>query len=272
MKQLSSHSCFGGTQAQYQHPSYSTNSVMTFSIFQPQSDIPLPVIYWLPGLTATDENFSMKAGAQRIASELGLNLVMVDTSPRGEDIANVADYDLGQGASFYVNATEAPWHNHFKMYDYVVDELPELIEAQFNVSKARAISGHSMGGHGALMIGLKNPQKYSSISAFSPIANPMQCPWGKKAFNAYLGTEQSNWQQYDSCMLLQNVSQISPIKISVGLSDQFLEEQLLIDNFIKVAQQRSITIDYQSIANYDHSYYFIASFIESHLRFHKRFL
>ncbi len=271
MELLSHHQCFGGSQAQYQHQSDSTDSLMRFSIFTPKSDKPLPVVFWLSGLTATDENFSMKAGAQRFATELGLNLVMLDTSPRGETIADVSEYDLGQGASFYVNATQAPWQPHFMMYDYVVDELPALVEKHFNVSDERAISGHSMGGHGALMIGLKNPKKYKSISAFSPIANPMQCPWGKKAFEAYLGSESSHWRQYDSCELLKNESETLPIKLTVGLADEFLTEQLLIDNFIEIAQQKSIRIETQKVADYDHSYYFIASFIESHLRFHKQF-
>lgn len=225
---LEEHRMFGGWQQRYRHAASSLNCNMTFSIYlpPPRDDNPPPVLYWLSGLTCNDENFTLKAGAQRIAAELGLVLVMPDTSPRGDDVPNDDGYDLGQGAGFYLNATQAPWSEHFHMYDYVSQELPALIRQHFSVSDRQSISGHSMGGHGALMLALRNPQQYRSVSAFAPIVNPCQVPWGRKAFSAYLGADESQWLQYDSCHLLTHAPTQLPILVDQGDGDQFLADQL----------------------------------------------
>ncbi len=204
MELLEEHRCFDGQQQRWRHHSPVLNCAMTFSIFlPPERETPPPVLYWLSGLTCNDENFTTKAGAQRIAAELGIALVMPDTSPRGDEAANDDGYDLGQGAGFYLNATEAPWAAHYRMYDYLRDELPALIRSEFSVGERCAVSGHSMGGHGALIMALKNPGRYASVSAFAPIVNPSQVPWGKKAFTAYLGADESAWHSWDSCALMQ---------------------------------------------------------------------
>lgn len=272
MEMLEEHRCFGGWQQRWQHHSTTLNCPMTFSLFLPPEGkkTPPPVLYWLSGLTCNDENFTTKAGAQRVAAELGIVLVMPDTSPRGEGVANDAGYDLGQGAGFYLNATQAPWAAHFRMYDYLRDELPALIEAQFNVSTRRAISGHSMGGHGALMLALKNPGRYCSASAFAPIVNPSRVPWGQKAFSAYLGDDQSRWSEWDSTeLLLANRSADAiPMLIDQGDNDQFLADQLQPAVFAEAARQKEWPLTLRIQPGYDHSYYFIASFIEDHLRFH----
>ncbi len=271
---------FGGWQQRYSHLSASTKCSMTFSIFLPpqvESGVRVPVLYWLSGLTCTDENFVQKAGAQRAAAELGIALVVPDTSPRGPDSSNddVPDdesgaYDLGLGAGFYVNATQPPWNRHYRMYDYVVNELPDLIETSFPVSDVRSISGHSMGGHGALSIGLKNSHRYRAISAFSPITNPMQCPWGEKALTAYLGTDRESWRAYDSCALIRTASTEDQVAILIdqGDSDDFLAEQLKPDHLVRAAADAGYPIDLRMQEGYDHSYFFIATFIDDHLRFH----
>ena len=276
---ISSNKMFDGWYKRYRHSSTTTHCTMTFSIYLPpqaDSGIKVPVLYWLSGLTCTDENFMLKAGAQRIAAELGIALVAADTSPRGDGVADDENgaYDLGLGAGFYVNATQTPWKPHYQMYDYIVEELPQLIEANFPVSTSRSISGHSMGGHGALSIGLKNPLRYRSISAFSPITNPMQCPWGEKAFTAYLGTNKQTWQDYDSCELIQQsaAEYQLPVLIDQGDSDDFLAEQLKPQNLIRAAAIADYPIQIRMQNAYDHSYFFIASFIEDHLRFHAEFL
>ena len=276
---ISSNKMFDGWYKRYRHSSTTTHCAMTFSIYLPpqaDSGIKLPVLYWLSGLTCTDENFMLKAGAQRIAADLGIALVAADTSPRGDSVADDKNgaYDLGLGAGFYVNATQTPWKPHYQMYDYIVEELPQLIEANFPVSTSRSISGHSMGGHGALSIGLKNPLRYRSISAFSPFTNPMQCPWGEKAFTAYLGTNKQAWQDYDSCELIQqsDAEYQLPVLIDQGDSDDFLAEQLKPQNLTKAAANADYPIQIRMQDAYDHSYFFIASFIEDHLRFHAEFL
>lgn len=266
---------FGGWHKQYNHPSAALGVSMRFAIFLPpqaQSGEKVPVLYWLSGLTCSDENFMQKAGAQRVAAELGIAIVAPDTSPRGDDVANDEGYDLGQGAGFYVNATEAPWNEHYRMYDYIVDELPALIEATFPVSQQRAIAGHSMGGHGALMISLRNPGRYTSVSAFSPISNPMSCPWGRKAFSAYLGGDESNWEQYDTTVLLRNQPEHLPTRVDQGLADDFLTEQLQPEKLAAAAAESGYPLQLELHEGYDHSYYFIASFIEAQLRFHHRYL
>jgi len=233
-----------------------------------------PVVYWLSGLTCTDENFTQKAGAQRVAAELGLVLVAPDTSPRGPAVPDAPDqaYDLGQGAGFYVNATLAPWSAHYRMYDYVVEELPALIESAFPVSDRRAISGHSMGGHGALVVALRNPERYRSVSAFSPIANPVACPWGQKAFTAYLGAERSEWRAYDTCELLREHGAAIPVLVDQGDADDFLEEQLRPEALQQAADRCGAPLELRLQRGYDHSYFFVASFIEDHLRFQARYL
>ncbi|MGP9418843.1 S-formylglutathione hydrolase [Ewingella sp. AOP9-I1-14] len=274
---LEEHRMFGGWQQRYRHTSSSLNCSMTFSIYlpPPRDDNPPPVLYWLSGLTCNDENFTMKAGAQRIAAELGLVLVMPDTSPRGDNVPNDENYDLGQGAGFYLNATRAPWDAHFRMYDYIIDELPQIIAGHFSVSDKQSICGHSMGGHGALVLALRNPQRFRSVSAFAPIVNPCQVPWGRKAFSAYLGDDENQWLQYDSCHLLNTLPKDQkpfPILIDQGDDDQFLADQLQPSKLVELARQQGWPLQIRIQPGYDHSYFTIATFIEEHLRFHAQWL
>ena len=276
MEMLEEHRCFEGWQQRWRHDSSTLNCPMTFSIFlpPPRDHTPPPVLYWLSGLTCNDENFTTKAGAQRVAAELGIVLVMPDTSPRGEQVANDDGYDLGQGAGFYLNATQTPWATHYRMYDYLRDELPALIQSQFNVSDRSAISGHSMGGHGALIMALKNPGKYTSVSAFAPIVNPCSVPWGIKAFSTYLGEDKNAWLEWDSCALMyaSNAQNAIPTLIDQGDNDQFLADQLQPAVLAEAARQKAWPMTLRIQPGYDHSYYFIASFIEDHLRFHAQHL
>lgn len=277
LKLISSNRAFGGKHQRFTHQSATTKTPMTFAIYLPpqvEEDKKVPVVYFLSGLTCTDENFSTKAGAQQWAAEYGFALVMPDTSPRGEDVADDSNYDLGQGAGFYVNATQSPWNKHYQMYDYIVTELPELIEANFPVTDQRSIFGHSMGGHGALQIGLKNPERYAAISAFAPIVNPLEVPWGKKAFSAYLGEDQASWAAYDSTKLLEAIdqNQCLPILIDQGLADSFYPDQLQPERFEAVAKERQLPVTLRLHDGYDHSYYFIASFVQDHLAFHAKHL
>jgi len=272
MELLEEHHCFEGRQQRWRHDSAVLNCAMAFSIFLPPATgaAKPPVLYWLSGLTCNDENFTTKAGAQRVAAELGIALVMPDTSPRGDEVADDTGYDLGKGAGFYLNATQQPWANHYRMYDYLRDELPALIQAEFAVSDRCAISGHSMGGHGALVMALKNPGKYVSVSAFAPIVNPSQVPWGQKAFTNYLGEDAATWQAWDSCalMLASQPEQAIPTLIDQGDADQFLASQLQPAVLAEAARQKDWPLTLRIQPGYDHSYYFIASFIEDHLRFH----
>ena len=272
---VSQNKVFAGVHQQYQHQSSSLKCAMRFAIYLPpqaSAENKVPVLYWLSGLTCTDENFMQKAGALRMAAELGMAIVAPDTSPRGDQVANDEGYDLGQGAGFYVNATQAPWKEHYHMYDYVVQELPALIEANFPVTAKRAISGHSMGGHGALTIALLNPQRYCSVSAFSPICNPITSPWGIKAFSAYLGEDKAAWQQHDASELMQRATQYVPAKVDQGQADNFLQEQLKPETLAAAAKASHYPLELQLHEGYDHSYYFIASFIDEHLRFHAQHL
>ncbi|KFC80292.1 S-formylglutathione hydrolase [Buttiauxella agrestis] len=275
MELLEEHRCFEGWQQRWRHDSTVLKCQMTFSIFLPTPrTTPPPVLYWLSGLTCNDENFTTKAGAQRVASELGIVLVMPDTSPRGENVPNSESYDLGQGAGFYLNATEEPWAGHFRMYDYINEELPALIADNFSISDKASIFGHSMGGHGALSIALKNPGRYCSVSAFAPIVNPTRVPWGQKAFAAYLGADEAKWREWDSCCLLMQAdeSKSIPVLIDQGDADQFLADQLQPAQFAEVARQKNWPLTLRVQPGYDHSYYFIASFVEDHLRFHAEHL
>ncbi|EMN1421646.1 S-formylglutathione hydrolase [Klebsiella aerogenes] len=276
MELLEEHRCYEGRQQRWRHHSSTLNCAMTFSIFLPPATetAPPPVLYWLSGLTCNDENFTTKAGAQRVAAELGIALVMPDTSPRGDDVADDAGYDLGKGAGFYLNATQAPWAAYFRMYDYLRDELPQLINNQFQVADRCAISGHSMGGHGALIMALKNPGRFTSVSAFAPIVNPCKVPWGQKAFSAYLGDDEATWQEWDSCALMQasQAGDAIPTLIDQGDADQFLGTQLQPAVLAEAARQKQWPLSLRIQPGYDHSYYFIATFIEDHLRFHAEHL
>ena len=266
--------CFGGRQVRYKHQSAVLNCEMQFSVFLPPQAAtqPVPALYWLSGLTCSDENFSVKAGAQRVAAELGIALIIPDTSPRGDGVADDPAYDLGQGAGFYVNATQAPWAQHYQMYDYILTELPTLLEAQLPLSDQRAISGHSMGGHGALVLALRNPQRFTSVSAFAPIANPLNCPWGQKAFTAYLGDDRTTWEDYDASLLLAQYRGDLPMLVDQGDADNFLSEQLKPLALYTAGMQAKANLLLRMQPGYDHSYYFIASFIEEHLRFHAGYL
>ena len=276
MEKVSENRCFDGRQLQFTHRSEVLNCDMRFGIYlPPQAEVRnVPVLYWLSGLTCTDENFTHKAGAQRVAAELGIAIVMPDTSPRGEGVPDDENeaYDFGLGAGFYVNATEAPWSEHYRMYDYVVNELPELIEAEFPVTEKRAISGHSMGGHGAITIGLNNPDRYTSISAFSPICHPMDCPWGEKALGNYLGPDKSAWKKHDASELLRTAETQLPLLVDQGLADNFLEEQLKPEALETAAAESGYKMKLRRHEGYDHSYFFISSFIDEHLRFHAKYL
>jgi len=272
---IASNKCFDGWLKRYKHSSTATGTEMVFAIYlPPQAQTqPVPVLYWLSGLTCTDENFMQKAGAQRIAAELGIAIVAPDTSPRGTDLPGEHDsYDFGSGAGFYVNATETPWSAHYRMYDYVTDELPALIEQHFPVTNKRAISGHSMGGHGALICALKNPDRYVSVSAFAPISNPSNCPWGEKALSGYLGEDRESWKAWDSCELIATAKERLPILVDQGAADDFLEEQLKPEALQAACEAAGHPLQLRMQPGYDHSYFFIASFIEDHLRHHARAL
>lgn len=279
LETLSKHHCFGGTVGFYRHASTSTACDMKFSVFVPPQAArgPVPVLYYLSGLTCTEETFMTKAGAQRVAAELGLMLVAPDTSPRGVPIPGDSDaYDFGVGAGFYLDATRSPWSEHYRMYSYVVDELPSLVREHFPADASRqGIFGHSMGGHGALTIGLRNPDRYRSISAFAPIANPMNCPWGVKAFTGYLGEDRSTWAAYDATervsALVDGPSR-PELLIDQGLADKFLAEQLHPDKFETACRKVGQRVTLRRQPDYDHGYYFIATFIEDHLRHHARTL
>ena len=266
---------FGGRQERYRHDSKVLNCPMTFSIYlPPQANIKghrLPVLYWLSGLTCSDENFVQKAGAQQYAAEHGMAIVCTDTSPRGDDVADDPDgaYDMGLGAGFYVDASEQPWAAHYRMYSYIVDELPALIAAAFPVDTSRsAISGHSMGGHGALTIAMKNPTQFKSVSAFAPICSPLSCPWGEKALGGYLGNDRATWAPYDTVALVGQAEVRLPVLIDQGEADNFLAEQLKTELLIEAARRADYPMQIRLQPNYDHSYFFIASFIGEHIAFH----
>lgn len=277
LENISCQKSFGGWHKRYRHRSSSLNCDMVFAVYLPpqaeQGEI-LPVLYWLSGLTCTDENFMQKAGAHRLAAELGLIIVAPDTSPRGPGVPDDPDaaYDFGLGAGFYLNATQEPWAKHYRMYDYVVDELPALIEANFPVSGKRGISGHSMGGHGALVCALKNPGRYQSLSAFAPIANPADCPWGEKAFSGYLGNDRSRWREWDACALIAQAQERLPILVDQGDRDDFLANQLKPDALEAAAKAADHPLTLRIQPGYDHSYYFISTFIDDHLRHHAKAL
>lgn len=268
---------FGGWLNRYTHPSESCHCEMTFSVYLPPAaeTQKVPAVYFLSGLTCTDDNVRVKAGAQRYAAELGIALIMPDTSPRGEEVADEPDrYDLGQGAGFYINATREPWASHYRMYDYVSRELPALVEAELPlVPGLKSITGHSMGGHGALICALRNPGAYRSVSAFAPICNPLHCGWGEGCLAAYLGEDRETWKEWDATELVKAGAKPVPLLIDQGTGDEFLAEQLHPQALVDACLERNdfpVTLRMQE--DYDHSYHFIASFIGEHLTFHARHL
>ena len=276
LTKLEEHRCFGGAQAVYRHESAQTRCVMEFAVYLPPQakHRSVPVLYWLSGLTCTWANFTEKAGVQRYAAEHGLMIVAPDTSPRGVDLPGQDDsYDFGSGAGFYVDATREPWARHYRMYSYVTEELPGLVEVQLPVDAQRqGIFGHSMGGHGALICALKNSGRYRSLSAFAPICAPMRCPWGEKAFSGYLGDDRAAWRAYDATELVAGSGWRSEVLVDQGAADNFLDEQLkpqLLQDAFRAADI-PLTLRYQ--AGYDHSYYFMASFMADHLAHHARLL
>jgi S-formylglutathione hydrolase len=273
MEVISRNRSFGGELQRVRHASHACNCDMVFAIFLPPqaSTQPVPVLYWLSGLTCTDENFMQKAGAQRIAAELGLAIVCPDTSPRGTDLPNEHDsYDLGSGAGFYVNATREPWARHYRMYDYVTQELPAIVETNFPVTAERGISGHSMGGHGALVCYLRNPGLYKSVSAFAPICHPSDCAWGQKALSAYLGEDRNDWVAYDAALLIGDAIEKLPLLVDQGTEDDFLGDQLKPGSLEQACIASHYPLNLRMQDGYDHSYFFIATFIEDHLRHHAR--
>ncbi|MFT5657236.1 MAG: S-formylglutathione hydrolase [Gammaproteobacteria bacterium] len=277
MKEIESIKESGGYLNRYTHESTVNRCEMTFSVYLPPQaeNEKVPTLYWLSGLTCNDDNARTKAGAQRFAAQHGIAIVFPDTSPRGEQVDDKPDrYDLGQGAGFYVNATEAPWSNHYHMYDYVVSELPALVEAQLPLlPNVKSVSGHSMGGHGALICALKKPDAFRSVSAFAPIANPVNCDWGKGCFGLYLGDNESGWQAYDATCLVSEGAKVSDILIDQGEADEFLHAgQLLPENFKAACETQGQPCTLRMQAGYDHSYHFIASFLADHFEFHAKYL
>ncbi|MFV0284650.1 MAG: S-formylglutathione hydrolase [Castellaniella sp.] len=277
MERIEQHACFGGRQEVWRHDSEVLDCAMRFGVYLPSAALrgeSCPVLYWLSGLTCTEQNFITKAGAQAHAERHGLILVAPDTSPRGEAVADDPAYDLGQGAGFYLNATQAPWAAHYRMQDYVAEELPGLVEPHFSTAPARSIAGHSMGGHGALITALRHPGRYRSVSAFSPIVAPSQVPWGQKAFTAYLGADVSAWASWDAVALIRAAAPAPhlPLLVDQGLGDEFLAEQLRPDLLEAACRDAGYPLTLRRQATYDHSYYFIASFIGDHVAFHAKAL
>ena len=276
LKQIESIREFGGYLNRYEHDSSSCHCRMTFSVYLPpkaqQENV--PSLYWLSGLTCTDDNVRTKAGAQRYASELGIALVMPDTSPRGDDVPDATDrYDLGQGAGFYVNATQMPWARHYQMFDYVTRELPLLVEQELPVVPGlKSISGHSMGGHGALVCALREAGAYQSVSAFAPINHPSRCDWGKGCFGAYLGESRAAWKTYDATELVLAGAEKIPLLIDHGTSDEFLDDQLYPQDLIDACEAMDYPINLRMQNGYDHSYHFVATFIGEHLSYHAKAL
>ncbi|KEF43530.1 MAG: S-formylglutathione hydrolase [Cyanobium sp. CACIAM 14] len=270
---LAENRSFGGVHRRYRHRSSELNATATLAVFLPPRALAgerVPALYWLSGLTCTDENFMQKAGAHRLAAALGLALVAPDTSPRGDDVPTdpSGGWDLGHGAGFYVNASESPWNRHYRMHAYVVEELPALLEAELPLSPARGISGHSMGGHGALVAALRHPGRYRSVSAFAPICHPSACPWGRKAFAAYLGGDQRHWAAWDATLLIAEAPERLPLLVDQGSADPFLEEQLRPADLAAAAAAAGHRLELRHQEGYDHSYFFISSFIDDHLRHH----
>lgn len=271
MEVISENHSHGGVQGVYSHGSAVTGTEMMFAVFVPehQEGTKLPVLWYLSGLTCTHANVMEKGEYRRLASELGLIIICPDTSPRGEGVPDDPSYDMGQGAGFYVDANEEPWAEHFQMRSYIEQELPELIAEQFPVDmKRQGIFGHSMGGHGALTIALRNADSFKSVSAFAPIAAPIQCPWGQKALGRYIGLQKADWRAYDACALIEDGARIPEILVDQGSADDFLEGQLKPEILSEACEKADIALTLNLREGYDHSYYFIATFMEDHLRWH----
>ena len=268
---ISTNHAFGGTQGVYRHDSVQTGTPMTFSVFVPDHarGTVMPVVWYLSGLTCTHANVTEKGEFRRACAQLGLIFVAPDTSPRGDDVPDDEAYDFGKGAGFYVDATQAPWATHFKIRSYIEQELPELIAAGFPVDMARqGITGHSMGGHGALTIALRNPGRFASVSAFAPIVSPLNCPWGEKALTGYIGADKAAWRAYDACALIADGARVPDILVDQGGADNFLEDQLKPHLLREACDAAGIPLTLNMRAGYDHSYYFISTFMEDHLRWH----
>ena len=268
---LSETRCFGGRQITVKHASRAPGRRCgsRSSCRRRPNTAPVPVFWFLAGLTCTEDNFTQKAGAQRVAAELGLALVAPDTSPRGDDVPDDEAYDFGKGAGFYLDATEAPWSANFRMRTYLEDELPALLAAELPLDMTRqGLSGHSMGGHGALTIGLRNPGRFRAVSAFAPIVSPMNCPWGEKALSRYLGADRAAWRRYDACALIADGARLPEILVDQGTADPFLVDQLKPELLEEACRNAGIDLTLNRRDGYDHSYFFIASFIEDHLRWH----
>lgn len=274
MQTVSENACFGGTQGVYSHKSLACSCDMTFGLFLPEEakDGPVPLLWYLSGLTCTHENAMTKAGAQAWAADHGIALVFPDTSPRGEGVADHDDYDLGQGAGFYVNATQEPWAPHFRMWDYIADELPALLSENFAIDGNRqAITGHSMGGHGALTLAMNLPGRFRSVSAFSPICNPTGADWGRKQLTAYLGTDESQWETHDASIMMRKTGFDGPVLIDTGSNDQFID-LLRPEALAEAIAVRRQPATFRLQPGYDHSYFFVSSFIEDHVTFHAQAL
>ena len=278
---LAENRCFGGVHRRYRHDSRELNCAMEFAVYLPPRALQgasVPCLYWLSGLTCTDENVMQKSGIQRTAAALGLAIVAPDTSPRGEQVPSDPDgcWDFGHGAGFYVDATQAPWSKHYRMQSYVVEELPSLVERSLPVTSRRGLCGHSMGGHGALICALRHPERFQSVSAFSPICHPMQCPWGQKAFTRFFGDDRSHWGEWDATQLIRGLgasaSMRPEILIDQGGADPYLEEQLRPQMLINAASEVGCPVNVRFQEGYDHSYFFIASFIDDHLHHHASIL
>ncbi len=271
LKAISENRAFGGVQGVYSHASAETKTDMTFAVFVPEHEdgAKLPVLWYLSGLTCTHANVMDKGEYRRLANELGLMIICPGTSPRGDAIPDDDAYDMGQGAGFYVDATEEPWANNFRMRSYVERELPALVAQEFPADMQRqAIFGHSMGGHGALTIALRNPDRFKSVSAFAPIVSPLHCPWGHKALSGYLGTNQTAWRDYDACALIEDGARVADILVDQGTTDQFLEEQLKPNLLVAACEQAAIPLTLNMREGYDHSYFTISTFMDDHLRWH----
>ena len=277
LETLSEHGAFGGVQGFYRHASAAAGLPMKFGVYRPPQALAgarVPALVWLAGLTCTEETFAIKAGAQRLAAELGLMLVTPDTSPRGTGVPGAGDsWDFGDGAGFYLDATQAPWAAHWRMESYVTRELPELVATHFPWRRERlGLFGHSMGGHGALTLALRHPGLFASVSAFAPVAAPTQCPWGIKAFTSYLGADRSTWAAHDATELVRSGARAPALLVDQGLADKFLDEQLKVDLFEAACREAGQPLTLRRHAGYDHGYFFIASFVEDHLRFHAQSL
>ena len=271
MEATKTHAVHGGTLRYLKHDSATTGTAMTLSVFVPPGAGPFPVVIWLSGLTCTEDNFTTKAGAYGPAAQHGVIVVAPDTSPRGDGVADDAAYDLGQGAGFYVDATQDPWAPHFRMETYIVEELIDLIDREFPTTKTRSVMGHSMGGHGALTLALRHPDLFQSVSAFAPIASPTRCPWGEKAFTAYLGEDRAEWARHDAARLIEagaGQGVYDDILIDQGDADPFLDEQLKPELLVEAAKAAGQRLTLRMQPGYDHSYFFMASFIADHIAFH----